>query len=167
MSYRTYVNEFQIFGNNVYYTKWIGFIESEGIEIDDCGCYEGDITNVMGAIKILEELVLNEEQKRQEIIAEYKIKDDADEREKEIYRLYGPRSLFDFTNIPYNINKNPDSFFLLDELTQIVKDSYMFLPLSFIKACGSSIEPVHSNDDSYRFYNYKIKKGCTIHVKAS
>ena len=163
MSYRTYVNGFQIFGNNECYTKWMDFIKSQGIEIDDDGCYEGDITDVMGAIKILEEIVLDEEQKRQERIAEYKIKEYVNREEN---RRYGPKSLFDFTNIPYKINSQPDDFFLLDELKQIVENGYMFLPLSFVKACGSAIEPARHND-SYRFYNYKIKKGCTIHVKAS
>ena len=34
MSYRTYVEGVQIFGNNEGYNEWIEFIRSQGIKID-------------------------------------------------------------------------------------------------------------------------------------
>lgn len=35
MSYRTYVNNEQVFGNNEYYQEWEEFITSKGIETDE------------------------------------------------------------------------------------------------------------------------------------
>ena len=34
MSYRTYINGNQVFGNNEYYPEWIEYIESKGIVIN-------------------------------------------------------------------------------------------------------------------------------------
>ena len=161
MSYRVYVNNFQIFGNNEGYTKWDDFIKSQGIEIKD-GCYDGYITDVMGAIKVLEEIVMDEEAKQQKRINKY----DFSKHDEEINRRFGPSSLFDLTNIPYKINNHPDDYFLLDELIQIKENGYMFLPLTFLNACNDMIEKSHHDDDSYRYYNFKIKEGCKIHVYA-
>ena len=35
MSYRTYVNDTQIFGNNECYPEWINYIKSKGIEVGE------------------------------------------------------------------------------------------------------------------------------------
>lgn len=162
MSYRTYVNDFQVFGNNDGYNKWIEFIENQGIKVDEEGKYDGYITDVMGAIEVLEKIVMDEEKKRQEMIAKY----DFSEMNEDMIRKYAPRSIFDLTNIPYNINKYPDAYFLLDELIQVSENAYMFYPLIFIKACGDSIKRSHHIEGSNRFYCYEIKEGKKIHVCA-
>ena len=41
MSYCTYINGTQIFGNNEYYPEWIEFIRKQGIEVDEEGGYDG------------------------------------------------------------------------------------------------------------------------------
>ena len=56
MSYRTRVNNTQIFGNNEYYIEWEHFIKSQGIEIDDDGCYDGEITDVMGMFDAIDKI---------------------------------------------------------------------------------------------------------------
>lgn len=57
MSYRTYVNNYQIFGNEEYYDEWIEFIQSQGIEVDEEGCYEGEITDFMSGLVVCENIV--------------------------------------------------------------------------------------------------------------
>lgn len=66
MSYRTYVNGVQVFGNNEYYDEWIDFIKSCGIQVDEDGAYEGDITDFMGALVVVEKITLQLNQKRDE-----------------------------------------------------------------------------------------------------
>ena len=43
MSYRTTIEDFQIFGNNETYPEWLEFIKSQGITIDEEGNYSGEI----------------------------------------------------------------------------------------------------------------------------
>lgn len=156
MSYRTYVNDFQIFGNDECYGKWMKFIKSQGIEVDAEDNYDGYITDVMGALKVIEEIVMDEEERRKILIA--KCKDPEND--------YCPKSLFDFSSMYDRIKERPTDFFLLDEVKQIVDNGYIFMPLAFIKACGNDIEKAHHEKGSYRFYNYKIKEGCKIHIEA-
>ena len=48
MSYRTNVNDTQIFGNNEWYQEWIDFLKSEGIKVDREGLYDGYIVDLKG-----------------------------------------------------------------------------------------------------------------------
>ena len=60
MSYRTWVENTQIFGNNECYQEWLDFIKNSGIDLeDDDGFYEGEITDVMGALTVIENIVEN------------------------------------------------------------------------------------------------------------
>ena len=156
MSYRTYINNFQIFGNNEGYEEWIEFIKSQGIKVNENGCYDGYITDVMGALKVIEDIVISKEDDRRKAIAEC----------KDLKNDYCPKSLFEFGYIYDNIKKLPEDFFLFDELKQVMDNSYVFMPIAFIKACGDDIEKTHHEKDSYRFFNYKVKEGCKIHVHA-
>jgi hypothetical protein len=65
MSYRTTIESVQLFGNNESYPQWIEFIKSQGISVDADGCYEGDITDFMGAVKAVEEIVMELHQQRE------------------------------------------------------------------------------------------------------
>ena len=47
MSYRTYVNNIQIFGNDESFKEWFLFLESQGIEIDEEGHYDGYISDLL------------------------------------------------------------------------------------------------------------------------
>ena len=40
MSYRTYVNDTQIFGNHEHYPEWINYIKSKGIEVGENDSYK-------------------------------------------------------------------------------------------------------------------------------
>lgn len=65
MSYRTNIEDVQIFGNNEYYPEWIDFIQSQGIEVDNEGNYSGEIHDFMGMLTTIETIVLNIEEERQ------------------------------------------------------------------------------------------------------
>ena len=157
MSYRTYINNFQIFGNNESYEAWVEFIKSQGVKVNENGCYDGYITDVMGALKVIENIVISKEDDRRKAIAECKDPEND----------YCPKSLFELGYIYDKIKQLPEDFFLFDELKQVMDNSYVFMPIAFIKACGDDIEKAHHEKDSYRFFNYKVKEGCKIHVYAN
>ena len=168
MSYRTCVECVQLFGNNECYPEWLEFIKSQGIEIDDEHCYEGEIHDFMGAIVTIENIVMRLHKEKEDL------------REKlggkiGNKKLYG---LFDFTHIVDTIAMNNqvdesgkrlfeygDSLF--DELCGIVNNSYAFMPYTFFVACEDKLEAVGSFTTKDHFYCYKLKDGESIHVKAS
>ena len=161
MSYRTYVNGVQIFGNGEYYPEWIDFIKSQGIEIDEDGDYEGYITDFMGAVTVIENIVmrLNKEQEA---------------RKKRFGEKIGKNkieSLFDFTNKIQKVEKQDASettgYSVLDELFDIVELTYAFMPYMFYKACESDLVKEHIYSTANHFRCFKLKEGTRIHVKAS
>lgn len=146
MSYRTRINGVQVFGNNECYEKWINFIKTKGIEVDEEYCYDGKITDVMGAISVIEEIVMD--------------------MENEEYRT---NSVFDLSFMKDKItheNSNAKSC-LLDELIQHIECGYVFMPYAFLQACKDVLEMDHFHADKKHFNCYKLKKGKSIHIKAS
>lgn len=146
MSYKTRVNGVQIFGNNEWHEKWINFIKTKGIEVDEEYCYDGKITDVMGAISVIEEIVMDIEQQE-----------------------YRTNSIFDLSFIKDRItheNSNARSC-LLDELIQNIECGYIFMPYAFIQACENLLEIDQFHADKKHFNCYKLKKGKAIHVEAS
>lgn len=166
MSYRTYVNDKQLFGNNESYGKWMDFIAKQGIEINEEGDYEGHITNFMGALEVLEEIALDIQKEREERIAEIKKstrRDDPETQEKMLSRV---RSLYDLSYIPSNITE--DKYVrngLFDELYELVNNGYLFLPMAFYLACKDQLQPAKQHINK-RWRSYELKPGQSIHVKA-
>ena len=162
MSYRTYVNNVQIFGNNEYYAEWIEFIKSQGIEVDEDGCYEGDITDFMGALVVVEKITLRHNKGR-------------DEFEKEFSGKFGVQKIqrcFDFTYIPEKFSdvENPVDELdnsLFDALKDMVENSYALLPYTLYQACEDLLQRDHIYTTPGHFHCYKLKDGKMIHVKAS
>ena len=156
MSYRTYVNEHQIFGNNEYYPEWIEFIKSQGIEVSDEFTYDGYITNVMGAVEAIEQVILRKAKESEEIIIG---------RNGKTFKHY---KLFDFSNEYEKIIKDREDKYgmeLTDHILFIEDMSYMFMSVTFIKACKDLIERAQKPKGK-RLYNYKVKDGKQIHVHA-
>ena len=162
MSYRTFVENTQIFGNNESYPEWDEFIRSQGIEISPDGDYEGEITDIMEAIEVIEKIVLRLEEKQRES----KIYED----EAFITSPEGKRftSFFDFSYIYDRIKKRPNTEFLLDRLLSSIEHSYAFMALVFLDACKEKIEREKNNDFrlNERMYKFKLKDGETIRVSA-
>lgn len=160
MSYRTYVEGVQIFGNNECYPEWIEFVKSQGITVDEEGCYSGEIKDFMGALSVIETIVLRKNKEREEFKMEY----NGNMAGKPIL------SLFDFTNTPNVLERqSPNDRYnnsLLDELMTIIDTSYAFMPYAFYLACEDKLEPDKVFSTEGHFYCYKLKEGLTLDVEA-
>ena len=162
MSYRTKINNVQIFGNNEYYPEWIEFIKSQGIAVGEDGDYDGEIVDVMNALKVIENIVLRiEKEYREDGISPY-----------DTHRIVSQdgssyTSLFDFSHVYDKIlHEDIDKRPLTDRLLEIQKNSYMFMPLAFLNACGDCIKEDWSSITDGRLYNYSLVDGKKIHVHA-
>ena len=167
MSYRTYVEDVQVFGNGEYYPEWMDFIKSQGIEIDDEGCYEGEVHDFMGALVIIENIVM-------------RLYQEAEARRERLGGMIGKRKIygfFDLTHMVDTITMNnqvdengkrlcEDGDSLFDELMSAVNNSYAFMPYAFFQACEEKLEQIDSFATKDHFHCYKLKNGETIHVQA-
>ncbi len=156
MSYRTYVNDTQIFGNNEYYQEWADFLSSKGIEIDEDGLYDGYIDDLQGMFNVIDRLT-------QKFI---------DERHQRV--LNGEewlgKPLHELTDLSDSIwldNKTP----LLMYNMRMIEDAYCFLPYQVFKSVENIIEKTEKPYvDDYKHWfccSYKLKDGEKIHVRAS
>ena len=175
MSYRTYIEDTQVFGNHERYPEWIEFIKSQGITVSDDGEYDGYITDIMGMISVAETIVMNMERKRREkrneLITSLKAKNASEEQTKKVLdKTFGVSSLFSFEDLFDKIeNEDTNSQFhtsFTDQLIEYVKNAYMFIPYAIIKACESKIEPDKPFSTYGHFYSYKVKNNEKIHVFA-
>ena len=164
MSDRTYINGTQVFGNNEGYPEWFEFIESQGIEIDEGGNYEGEIKDFMQALVVIENIVLRlskEKDERNQKFLETGLVDEAGRF----------KSLFDWSNIPKKIeNQDANDRFrtsLFDSLLEVIRDSYAFMPYQFYKACEDLLEHDKCFSTDGHFDCYKLKEGMTIKVSAN
>lgn len=149
MSYRTYVNGHQIFGNHERYPEWLEFIQAQGIEINENDDYVGEITDFMGALAVIETITLRLEKERREKRVAFETalnEKNLTEEEKQIARnaTYGIKSIFDWSNT-YDKIENEDQgdrfhTSLFDELNSIINNGYAFMPISFYKACKDKLE---------------------------
>lgn len=157
MSYRTSVNNTQIFGNNEYYIEWENFIKSQGIEIDDEGCYDGEITDVMGMFNTIDKIT-------KRLIEERHLKVLNGETDYEGKTLPELTDLSDSAWLKDNI-----PIFMFNK--QIVENAYCFLPYQVYLAVEDVIErtsEVYKKDDIEWFCcTYKLKDGEKIRVHAS
>lgn len=153
MSYRTYVNGKQIFGNNEWYPEWITFIQENGIEIDEEGCYEGQITDFMGALTVVENITL-------------RIAKEREKKNKELREIRPSQELvetFDWTNIPKEIEKqNKSDRFrtsLFDNLCMVIQNGYAFMPYALYLACENKLERTNPFTVDGHFDCFKVKDG--------
>lgn len=167
MSYRTYVEGNQIFGNNEYYPEWIEFIRSQGIEVDDEGCYDGEIHDFMGALVTVENIVMRlykEAEARRERFGG-KIGN------KKMYGFFDLTHMVDTIALNNQVDENGNRMFeygdsLFDELCAVVQNSYAFMPYAFFKACEEKLVQIDSFTTKDHFHCYKLKDNETIHIKA-
>lgn len=154
MSYRTYINETQVFGNNEYYPEWIEFITSQGIKVDNEGHYKGVITDFMGMLQTVETITMRLEQKRNNL-------------ENQNVKSH---SIFDFSNIPESIIPQPKleyNMSLFDALSETIKTGYAFMPYQLYMACKDKLEPDKPFSTPNHFSCYKLKDGETIPISAN
>ena len=153
MSYRTKIEGVQIFGNNEYYQEYADFLISQGIEIDEEGCYEGEITDVQGLFRVIDRITKN-------LITE------AHKRVKNKEVRFGKpcRELADFSDSMWLDDKTPVLVF--DRY--IINTAYVFLPYQVYKAVQDKIEDKMGPVDVSCWFSldFKLKDGETIRVSA-
>lgn len=177
MSFRTMINGVQIFGNNETYPEWEHFIQLNGIEIDEDGCYDGEITDFMDALECIEEIVMRLEKERQIEIEELRKKEKDNPTDQEYYNefLHKPTSrfyktsLFDLYSIYLEtvntIQLNDDyEESLFDRLLNVIENNYCFLPYQFYLACKNVLIKTSSFSTSKHFHCFQVAPGKTIHV---
>ena len=157
MSYRTKVNGVQIFGNNEYYKEWTDFLKSKGIEIDEDGCYDGEIDDIMGMFEVIDKITKMIIEKRHKDV-EKGLKDFNNEPLREMTDL--SKSLWLDNKIP-----------ILMFNREMIENAYCFLPYQVYLAVQDKIE---KTDECYikdgvdwAFCTYKLKEGEKIKVQAS
>ena len=167
MSYKTRVNDVQVFGNNEYYQEWLDFIRAQGIKIGEEGDYDGYITDFTGAVRTCEKIVLRLESEREETRSKLvrTAKDPMAAKDSPLVAQF--TSLFDLSDIKRTLDgQDPDCpvrLTLSGELIQRIKYGYLFIPVMFIAACKDDIE---LDPTSSCIWDYKLKPGARIHVHA-
>ena len=145
MSYRTYINHVQVFGNNEFYQEWLDFIQSQGIEVSEECTYDGEITDVMGAIKTIEKIILRLAEEHNEHVVSLPVanaiaKDDISPEKKESElqtHSFSHNSMFDFTRTYKNIlwdQKDKYGMKLTDHMMFVKNNGYIFMSIAFIEA---------------------------------
>ena len=94
MSYRTYINNTQVFGNNECYPEWIKYVESKGITVGEDGDYEGELDDFMEALDVVESIVMRLESERRE-------------RKKKGEKFFS-QSIFDLGDIYNEVVEDPE-----------------------------------------------------------
>lgn len=152
MSYRTYVNDTQIFGNHEHYPEWINYIKSKGIEVGENDSYTGELDDFMEALDVVESIVMRLEAERRE--------------NKKSGLSFHTKSIFDLGEIYDAVAACPDDESLLDKEIEYIKNAYMFMPYAFLKACEDIVEYTGLSFEGRHTRIYKLKDGCKIKVEA-
>lgn len=156
MSYRTRINGIQIFGNNEYYTEWADFLTSKGIKIDEDGCYDGEIDDVMGMFETIDKIVKSLIKKQHEKV----------EKGVTDFRGNPVKELADLSDSMWLSDNTP----VLRFNQYMIEHAYCFLPYQVYKAVEDLIETVpcryEKDGVDWTFSTYKIKEGKTIKVYA-
>lgn len=169
MSYRTRVNDIQIFGNNESYPEWDDYVRSQGIAIGEDGQYDGELKDFHAGILALEAAAKRLMRERRERAAA--ILPALDERLKEnpgdAYLLEKrrelSRSLFDFSDYQRWLDDGTQSLFDIDY--EIAANGYAFLPFTFWMACRDMLEQLEP-EGCGRIRVYRFKPGMAARVHA-
>ncbi len=157
MSYRTYINDTQIFGNNEGYDEWFDFIQSKGIRIDEDGIYDGYIDDLQGMFDVIDKITQNLINKRHEEVLKGKKNWDG--------KPY--TELTDLSESMWLASNTP----LLMYNMQMINHAYCFIPYQVYKAVEDIVElsdEPYISKDGKEWYccTYKLKAGKKIHVQA-
>lgn len=157
MSYRTYINDTQIFGNNESYQEWFDFLKSKGIEISEDGIYDAYIDDLQGMFNVIDKITQNLISKRHEEVLKGK-KDWEGKPYTELTDL--SKSMWLAGNVP-----------LLKYNMEMINHAYCFMPYQAYKAVEDIIErsdTPYISEDGREWYccTYKLKVGKKIHVEA-
>lgn len=168
MSYRTYIEGIQIFGNNECYPEWLEFIKFQGIAIDEEHCYEGEIHDFMGALVAIEAIVMRLHKQKEAMIKEC----GGQIGNRKMYGMFDLTHIVDTMAIHNQVDEHDKRIYdygvsLFDELRDVIDHSYAFMPYALFLACEDKLQSINAYTTEDHFYCYKLKDGETIHVRAS
>ena len=164
MSYRTYVNGTQIFGNNDGYIEWFDFLKSKGVEINEDGLYDDYIDDLQGMFEVIDKITKRLIDERHEQVVKGETNWDG-----EPYK-----ELTDLSESIYLNDKTP----ILMYNMQMINHAYCFLPYQVFMAVEDIIEKTdkpyivekankpYISEKEWYFCSYKLKDGERIHVSA-
>ena len=152
MSYRTYINNTQVFGNGECYPEWIKYVESKGITVGEEGDYEGELDDFMEALDVVESIVMRLESERRE--------------RKKKGENFCSQSIFDLGDIYNEVVEDPEEESLLDKEFHYLENGYMFMPYTFYKSCEDILEYKGHSWRGKHTKIFKLKEGCKIKVSA-
>lgn len=156
MSYRTRINGVQIFGNNDYFNEWADFLKSKGIEIDEDGCYDGNIDDVMGMFEVIDKITKNLIKERHEEV-------------KKGEKDFKGNPIGELTDLSNSMWLSDDTPVLMFN-QQMIENAYCFLPYQVYLAVQDKIEKSKEryikDGVNWAFCTYKLKEGETIKVHA-
>lgn len=156
MSYRTYVNDTQIFGNNEGYDEWFDFLKSKGVEIDEDGLYDDYIDDLQGMFEVIDKITKRLIDERHEQVTKGEMN----------WNGKPYRELTDLSESIYLNDKTP----ILMYNMQMIENAYCFLPYQVFLAVEDIIEETdkpYVGEKEWYFCSYKLKDGERIHVSAS
>ena len=151
MSYRTYINGVQLFGNNESYPEWDNMLVKQGIEISSDGKYDGELTDFMAMLEALEQIVMRLE-------LDYRVTTTN-------LSLFDNRWIYDDTKTEL-LNDNEYGLSLFDRLMDFRDNSYIFLPVVAYESCKNQLVPSKRWGTEKHLRCYELKQGETIHVEA-
>lgn len=175
MSYRTYVNDVQIFGNNYYPDPWLEFISNQGIEIDYEGCYSGEVRDFNAMMEACEECVKQSVKswniRRMEMLKYVEESLKADPKNELALRKKAEfkSRAFDFSDIEDAVWGRDRYETLFDALYETVENNTIFAPLLLYHACEKLLipdMPYKKPFEPVRIRRYKLKPGKSIKVQA-
>jgi hypothetical protein len=160
MSYRTYIEDVQVFGNNESYPEWFAFIRSQGIDIDEDGCYEGDVHDVMGMFAAIDKITRQLVQERDALIAEEKtLIARSGHAHQETPRRPSPTDFSSWVR-----NDEP----ILATNMRIIDKSCLFAPYRAYLAIKDELRPArqtyHANGLRWDLCSYEPKDGDSVRI---
>lgn len=173
MSYRTYVNGHQLFGNNECYPEWLDFVKTQGAVIDESKSYQCRITDFDQAVLTCENIVMRLSREKTEQNAELLrhieqvLREQPDNKAALTRKRRYSKHMFDFSDLEEQAASRETALF--DGLYGAVFESFAFLPLALYLYCRDQLQPdtIQTCESGlYRIHRYKLKPGGTILVEA-
>lgn len=155
MSYRTYINDHQIFGNNEGFEEWFDFLTSHGIEVKEGGSYDGYIDDLQGMFEVIDKITSKLIEDRHKKV----VSGELDWQGKPL------REMTDLSDSMWLADQTPLLMFNM----QVIQNYYCFLPYQVFKAVEDIIEESkrpYVGDKEWYLCTYHLKEGEKIHVYA-
>ncbi len=165
MNYLTYINNQAIFEINQCHPEWIAYIKSKGIVVSDKNEYNGELTDFMEALTVIEQITSRLINERKELL-----KHQNTNLGFHSFDLSWICDSYQDKDQSNRINefKDEDSDYcsLFDYIHEEIHYNYIFLPYQFFLACQDKLEPAPELTTSTHFQCYKLKKGTSILIRA-